>query len=296
MRRARELETQRTLGDAGNAWPHVGGAHDLDEPVTPTHIVVIDDGSADASAALAWTRYLARSLLMGADPVLAFGYGGSSFLANWASLQPRKQVEAGYDRGEIARSVAVAVVSAESGLLAVNHALTDLVVVGRGQVYRDTTGIPGAGKLRGDFRCPLAVVPVPVACECIQRIAVGVSGSVPSLRALRWCGGVARALGASVRAAWATGPLVEWVSETSPSSWRHIAERQLNSWIAPLLDDRVAADGRAVEEFRPAVALTAVAQEFGGGLVVVGAQRSGGLGDTALQLVGEGRTPVVVVP
>jgi nucleotide-binding universal stress UspA family protein len=130
----------------------------------------------------------------------------------------------------------------------------------------------------------------------MRHIVVGVNGSVPSLRALRWSAGVADDLRAEIVAAYATGPLIEWVSETSPSSWRHLAQSQVDQWISDALDGEVVVCARLVEDARPVVALASEVARSAARLVVVGAQRAGGLGAIPLRLASEARTPVVVVP
>lgn len=103
---------------------------------------------------------------------------------------------------------------------------------------------------------PLAIVPQATAQPRVDTIVVGVDGSSNSAAALRWCTGVAAPLGARVVATLAFEPLVEWVPETDPKSWRRLADQQMAEWVTPLRDVGVSVDTVIVEDIHPVAALT----------------------------------------
>jgi nucleotide-binding universal stress UspA family protein len=97
-------------------------------------------------------------------------------------------------------------------------------------------------------------------------MVVGADGSEGSAHALRWCADVARATGAEVIAVYAFEPMVEWVLESDPRSWRPEAERELqDDWLAPLHEAGVTVRARIVEKIHPVAGLARVVEEEGAG-------------------------------
>jgi nucleotide-binding universal stress UspA family protein len=190
--------------------------------------------------------------------------------------------------------VAVTIVPADHLLQAQEDSPADLVVVGCLEARGYASRVSSPGHVLGRIRCRMAIVPMARAHEQIQRIVVGVDGSGPSLRALRWSAHIAHALDAEVLAVYATGPLIEWVSETSPSSWRHVADRQLDDWIAAAINVEVLVDRDLVENIRPGAALASAVEGSRAGLAVAVA---GAQADWRTRpLASYTRTPVVIVP
>ena len=112
---------------------------------------------------------------------------------------------------------------------------------------------------------------------------------------------VARAVQAEVVAVYAFEPLVEWVPESDPRSWREAAERQLeDEWLAPLRDAGVSVRTRVITDIHPVAALAGVVEREGAGLAVVGTRGIGLSGlrlrRVPIQLVHHTQLPVVLVP
>ncbi len=148
---------------------------------------------------------------------------------------------------------------------------------------------------------PLAIVPEPTAGPEVKTIVVGVDGSAGSAAAVDWCAAVAPNLGAHVVAVLVFEPLIEWVTEDNPKSWRRLAEKELAEWVAPLRDRGGRVDTRIIEDIHPVAALADAATEHSAQLIVVGTHGLGGftkmrLGGVALQLVHHVGLPVVLVP
>jgi nucleotide-binding universal stress UspA family protein len=274
-------------------------------------ILVGVDASEAAAAALTWAGRLAASV--GAEVVVA-----NVFEPSQAEVDPQRYEEL---TGEARRRLAGEWSSPLTGtgvehrpllltgapdqlLQAAEEEHADLVVVGP----RGHGGFAGlhvgsvAHHLAHQTTRPLAIVPAPGAGAGLERIVVGVDGSDASAHAVRWTAGIARATSAEVVVVYAFEPLVEWVPETDPRSWRRTAEQELEgSWSAPLRDAGVSVRTRIVELAHPVTALAAVADEDGAGLVVVGTRGIGGflglrLGRVPLQLVHHTQLPVVLVP
>jgi nucleotide-binding universal stress UspA family protein len=257
-------------------------------------MLVIDDGSAEDAAALEWAHCLALDIHSGVTRARGrSGREAPSPLRQGPSSWPCPRLGGGRDHDHVAGSVAVAVVAPDQAPKAFTDTPTDLVVASFAHALRVADLLGRPGRVPARIRCPIAIVPVSARGRSLPHFVVGVSGSEPSLRATRWCDALAHVLSTHVHAVYATGSLIEWVSETSPSSWRHIAQRQLNTWIAPMID---AVETRLVEDIRPVAALGGVSQQLHARLLVVGAQRSGRVGNTPLRLASETHTPVVVVP
>jgi len=149
---------------------------------------------------------------------------------------------------------------------------------------------------------PLAIVPEAGAQAGVERIVLGVDGSEGSDSAVRWCADVARAVNAEVVAVYAFEPLVEWVPESDPRSWRQAAERMLSTeWVAPLRAAGVSVRTRIIADNHPVAALASVIEEEDADLAVVGTRGRGGFGGlrvgrVPIQLVHHTQKPVVLVP
>jgi nucleotide-binding universal stress UspA family protein len=178
-----------------------------------------------------------------------------------------------------------------------------LVVVG--PQSRGDVAVQHIGSLAHHFahhtRRPLAIIPERGAHAGFDRIVVGVDGSEGSAAAVRWCADVARALSADVLAVYAFEPIVEWVPESDPGSWRQVVEAEITEWVAPLRAAGVRVGTRVVKDIHPVAALADAAQQADAGLVIVGTRGRGGfgrlrLGHVAIQLVHRAHIPVVLVP
>ena len=147
-------------------------------------------------------------------------------------------------------------------------------------------------------------------------IVVGVDGSAPSVKALRWALGEARAHGARLQALYAFDHSPSWsvyayaesgVAVPPPEEFEETAEqaqRRAEGLLHSVLDEvedaafGVDVEARAVMERRPAAALLEAAQEAD--LVVVGSRGRGGfvgllLGSVSQQIIQHAPCPVVVV-
>jgi nucleotide-binding universal stress UspA family protein len=273
-------------------------------------IVVGVDGSGSAAAALAWAARLAG--VADAEVVVAHAFepkeaevsperyetmkrDAESRLANeWSS--PLRECDVKH------RPLLVAG-SPEVLLDVADEADADLVVVGpqvRGDVAVLHIGSL-AHHLAHHTRRPLAIIPERGAQAGFDRIVVGVDGSEGSAAAVRWCADVARALSADVLAVYAFEPIVEWVPESDPRSWRQLVEREITEWVAPLRATGVRVGTRVVKDIHAVGALADAAQQAGAGVVTVGTRGRGGfgrlrLGHVAIQLVHHTHIPVVLVP
>ncbi|MFF5919317.1 universal stress protein [Streptomyces flavochromogenes] len=134
------------------------------------------------------------------------------------------------------------------------------------------------------------------------RIVVGVDGSEPSLKALRWAAGQAALTGDSLQAvigweypaSWAAAPGVP--PDFDP---QHLAEQSLDESLAKVLDPAVAVGvTRTVVSGNPAQAL--IDQAAGASLLVVGDRGHTGfkaavLGSVSSRVTQHAPCPVVVV-
>jgi nucleotide-binding universal stress UspA family protein len=274
-------------------------------------ILVGVDGSDAAAAALGWARTLAQAA--GAELVVATAFEPDQAEVSREHYEELKQ-EAGRRLDvEWSAPLTASAVPHRSLLLtgppdalleAAEHEQVDLVVVGprgHGGFARLHIGSL-AHHLAHHTTRPLAIVPAPGADLGFERVVVGVDGSEGSAQAVRWCAGLARSINAEVIAVYAFEPMVEWVLESDPRSWRQAAERELNrDWVAPLREAGVSVRTRIVEKIHPVAALAGVVQEEGAGLAVVGTRGIGGflglrLGRVPIQLVHHAQIPVVLVP
>ncbi|MGH9031349.1 MAG: universal stress protein [Acidimicrobiia bacterium] len=274
-------------------------------------ILVGVDGSDSAAAALAWAGRLARLVEGEVVVVNAFQpdqaeVSPERYEESWREAEHRLEGEwsAPLDAtGAHHRSLLVA--GRPDRLLEVaEHEDADLVVVGPlglGAFARLHLGSV-AHHLAHHTRRPLAIVPERGAQAGIERIVVGVDGSEGSDAAVRWCADVASAVNAEVVAVYAFEPLVEWVAESDPRSWRQAAERMVTTeWVAPLRAAGVSVRTRIIEDIHPVAALAGAIEDEDAGLAVVGTRGRGGFGGLRvgrlpIQLVHHTHKPVVLVP
>jgi nucleotide-binding universal stress UspA family protein len=273
-------------------------------------ILVGVDGSDAAAAALGWAGRLA--VAVGAELVVTNVFGPVQ-----AEVSPEKyedlKDQAGRRLEEWSGPLSgsgvphrpLLVIGPPDALLdAAEREDADLVVVGprgHGGFARLHVGSLAHHMAHHTTR-PLAIVPAPGALAAFDRVVVGVDGSEGSAHAVHWCADLATATNAEVIAVYAFEPIVEWVLESDPRSWRQAAERELeDSWIAPLREAGVSVRTRIVEKIHPVAALASVVQEEGADLAVVGTRGIGGflglrLGRVPVQLVHHTQIPVVLVP
>ncbi len=148
---------------------------------------------------------------------------------------------------------------------------------------------------------PLAVVPRPASGMDVSHIVVGTDGSGGSRAAVKFSAELAAALGVPVTALHAGDPLLEWVPESDPRSWRRHAERRVREWTAPLVAAGIAVEVMIDRDIHPVAALARAVEARPGSIAVVGARGVGGftglrLGRVPLQLVNHIDAAVVVVP
>ncbi|MGI8756041.1 MAG: universal stress protein [Acidimicrobiales bacterium] len=274
-------------------------------------ILVGVDGSDAAAAALGWAGQLAH--VVGAEVVVA-----TVFEPDQAEVSPERYEELTQEAerlldtewsdplsGSAAPRRSLLLTGHPDALIDAAEAEdADLVVVGprgHGRFARLHIGSV-AHHLAHHTTRPLAIVPAPGAVAAFDRVVIGVDGSEGSAQAVRWCTDMARAAHAEVVAVYAFEPMVEWVLESDPRSWRQAAERKLeDSWVAPLREAGVPVRTRIIEDIHPVAALVEVVKDEGAGLVVVGTRGIGGflglrLGRVPMQLVHHTQMPVVLVP
>jgi nucleotide-binding universal stress UspA family protein len=274
-------------------------------------ILVGVDGSDGAAAALGWAAGLAQAT--GGELVLT-----TVFSPDQAELPPgryeellqsaRRHLGADWSdpvaASEVPHRPLLLTGHPDTLLEAAERENADLVVVGP----RGIGGFAGlhigslAHHLAHHTTRPLAIVPSPGAAPTFDRLVVGVDGSEGAARAVRWCADLARTTDAEVIAVYVFEPLVEWVAESDPRSWRQAAERELrDDWVAPLHEAGVRMRTRIIEDIHPVAGLAAVMKKERAGVAVVGARGGGGfhglrLGRIPLQLVHHTQRPVVLVP
>jgi nucleotide-binding universal stress UspA family protein len=137
----------------------------------------------------------------------------------------------------------------------------------------------------------------------LERIVVGVDGSVNSLAAVSWSAGLAAAMGAHVVAVHALGLLEHMERDDSLPAQPHrdeIRRRFEQEWCAPL-DAAGVPTRRLVRDGNPVSVLLAVAEEERADLIVVGSRGLGGypellLGSTSTQVAQRAHCPVTVFP
>lgn len=274
-------------------------------------ILVGVDGSDAAAAALGWAGRLAHAV--GAEVVVANVFESVQAEVSPGSYEGLKDDAGRHLAMEWSQPLTGSGVphrpllltgSPDALLEAAEQEDADLVVVGprgHGGFARLHIGSL-AHHLAHHTTRPLAIVPQSGALGGFDRLVVGVDGSEGSARAVRWCAEVGGATGAEVIAVYAFEPIVEWVLESDPRSWRQAAERELeDSWLVPLYEAGVSVRTRIIEKIHPVPALAGAIEHEGAGLAVVGTRRIGGfiglrLGHVPVQLVHHTQVPVVVVP
>lgn len=274
-------------------------------------ILVGVDGSEAAAAALRWAGRFAHAV--GSEVVVA-----SAFEPHQAELPPERydaledeaerRLETEWSApldGSGAQHRSLLLRGAPDGLLqAVEDEDADMLVVGpRGHSRFSQLHIGSVTHHLAHYtRRPLAIVPTPGADAMFDRMVVGVDGSEGSKYAVQWCTEVALATGAQVIAVHVLEPLVEWVPESYPRSWRRHTERAIHdSWTAPLRDAGVSVQVHIVDRIHPVAALVDVIDKEAAGLVVLGTRGIGGflnlkLGRVPIQLVHHTQLPTVLVP
>ena len=274
-------------------------------------ILVGVDGSDAAATALRWAGRLAGAV--GAEVVVA-----TSFTPDQAELDPdryreleeasRRRLDTDWSLPLVGTGVAhrsLELTGSPDALLeAADAEDADLIVVGprsHGPVAGLHIGSLSHHLAHYTVR-PLAMVPATGAEPSFERIVLGVDGSEGSAHAVRWCAAMAPALGADIVAVYAFEPIVEWVPETDPRSWRPRVERKLDEeWVAPLRDAGLNVRTQLIEDIHPVAALAGVISEERAGLAVLGTRGIGGflglrLGRVPIQLVHHTQIPVMVVP
>lgn len=272
-------------------------------------IVVGVDGSAPAFGALRWASDLA--VRAGADLVAAWAWIGGGVRLDPAAAGPLRDLAERDLRAWCAGVPTLATPDLAMVEGDARHALmavaadrdAELLVVGphgRGGPAGVRFGSV-TNHLVHHTRTPLAIVPPEAAPAPIRHVVLGVDGSPGSLAAVRFTAGLTSRLGIPVTAVLAQDPLLEWVPEHAEGGWRRHAERQVDTWVAPLSDADVAVKVDIDRDIRPAAALTRVAGRQGGALVVVGGRPLGAVGRARrgrvpLQVVHDAGVAVVVVP
>jgi nucleotide-binding universal stress UspA family protein len=148
---------------------------------------------------------------------------------------------------------------------------------------------------------PLAIIPTSAAGHPVKRIVVGVDGSAGSAAAVAFCATLAPRLTATVVAVYANEPIVEWVPETDPRSWRRSAEAEVRRWVAPIENSGVPVAVQVDRDIHPIAALCRAIEAEPDTLAVVGTRGLGGitglrLGRIPIQLVHHTGAAVVMVP
>lgn len=147
---------------------------------------------------------------------------------------------------------------------------------------------------------PLAVVPRD-AGTAIDQFVVGVDGSPASLAAVGLCAELAARLGVGVTAVHAYEPVLEWVPETDPTSWRRTADTHLRAWTKPISGAGIELEALVDHDRHPVAAIVRALEAGTSPVAVVGARGVGGfrglrLGRIPLQLLHHTGRPVIVVP
>ncbi len=276
------------------------------------NVVVGVDGSSASIAALTWASDLCART--GAQLVAV-----RVFEAGQAELAPDVDVELHerqlHELQEWCRSlpetrpapqavleVVVDGQSADALVAACEDHDADLLVVGG----RGAGGFPHlhlgsvAHHLTHHTTLPLAIIAT-TAAEPVSRIVVGCDGSAGSAAAVDFVGEVAVALGVPVTAVYAFEPVVEWVSEDDPSSWRHRAEVEVRGWTAAITRTGVDVEVDVERDAHPVAAIARRLKAEPGTVAVVGTRGLGGfpglrLGRVPLQLVHGTGAAVVMVP
>jgi nucleotide-binding universal stress UspA family protein len=270
-------------------------------------IMVGVDGSAASLDALHWGVGLAHAAGGEVTAVHAFTPGAPELSPDYYKvlrLEAEQRLAGWCAATTSAGPVDSLVVDGDADALlaaAVQHA--DLLVVG-------TRGADGlahlhlgsvAHHLAHHTLVPLAIVPTSAARHPVKRIVVGVDGSAGGAAAVAFCATLAPRLTATVVAVYANEPIVEWVPETDPRSWRRSAEAKVRRWVAPIEDNGVPVAVDVERDMHPTAALCRAIEAEPDTLAVVGTRGLGGitglrLGRIPIQLVHHTGAAVVIVP
>ena len=274
-------------------------------------VMVGVDGSKAAEAAVRWTGRLAAAT--GAQMLAVHAHHRphadvppsehQRLLAERASILAGDWVRSAVEAGA---SVDTKVIAGDPRTALLTKAATertDLLVLGRS----GSGGGPGflhVGSVvehaAHHTHCPLAVIPSDVVGP-IRRIVIGVDGSQTSSAAVAWCAWLAGAAGAEVVAVTVEEPIVEWTPSWDDKNWRRHAERDIETWVAPLTDAGVAVDRVVSENLHPVDGLLGVASAWGADLLVLGTRGAGGFtglrfGGVAMKVLHRAPLPLVLVP
>ncbi len=281
----------------------------MNDAQTKRFIVGVD-GSAGGAAALRWAVQLAASV--GAE-VLAV----NAYQHPYAEVSPDERKRLLDERSalladEWVRPVSNAGVSVHTKLqqgdprdilTIAEDESADLVVLGR----TGKGGGPGFLHLGSvveyvahHSRVPLAVIP-PHVSGPIERVILGVDGSVESSAATTWCADHVGPINADVVAVAVQEPYVEWTPRSTRSSWRADLEREIEHWTAPISATGVAVTPIVERDLHPANGLIGVASASDGDLLVIGTRGAGGftglrLGGVAMKVLHGVAIPLVLVP
>lgn len=270
-------------------------------------IIVGVSGSVPAADALRWSADFAQR--GGLDLVVA-----RVFAPTQAELAPETSTELrGRQRREleewcesVVRGSSVTRVlldgdPADALLGGALHYKADMIVVGRRRgklVHLHPASV--ADRLAHETPLPLAVVPHGAA-NPMTHLVVGVDGSPASGGAVEFVTDMATRLAVGVTAVFAFEPLVEFVPESDPDSWRNRAEVACRRWVAGLSDAGVAVDVVVDRDVDPVASIARVLDARPGSAACVGAHHLSDvtglrLGRIALQLLDHGTAPVILVP
>ncbi len=147
---------------------------------------------------------------------------------------------------------------------------------------------------------PLAIVPRTGSAP-IRHVVVGVDGSPANLAAVEICAELAARLGVPVTAVYSFEPLVEWVPEDDPGSWRTSAEDDVRRWTAPLERAGIAVEFDIERDIHPVAAISRALDSHPDSIAMVGTRGLGGftglrLGRVPLQLVHHTGAAVILIP
>jgi len=268
------------------------------------------DGSAGGAAALRWAVALAAGV--GAE-VLAV----NAYQHPYAEISPEEHERQVDERrallnDEWVRPVGQAGVSvltkvqqgdARDIMAIAEDEGADLVVLGRtGQ-----GGSPGFIHLGSvveyvahHSRLPLAIIP-PYVSGSIERVILGVDGSVESSAAIAWCVDHVGPTNAEIVAVTVREPYLEWTPRSTRNSWRGDIELEMKQWIDPISATGVAVTPIVERDRHPANCLLGVASARQGDLLVIGTRGAGGftglrLGGVAMKVMHGVAIPLVLVP
>jgi nucleotide-binding universal stress UspA family protein len=179
---------------------------------------------------------------------------------------------------------------------------TDLVVVGGRDAGKGVHLDPASvvDRLVHSTTLPLAVVPS-LGAPPLGHLVAGVDGSDGSLAALDFATTLAARLQVGITAVLAFEPFLEFVPETDPQSWRHVAERAVRRWVAGAEEAGVGVEIKVDRDVRPVAAIGRALDAHPGSVACVGMRRLSDVtglrvGRIALQLLDRKASVVILVP